>query len=342
MASANSNKQLIGFFGVMGVVGLICLLMAWPFWQILALAGIFAVLFYPIFLKIYKEFKSENFAAALTIVIVVAVALLPLWFIGQLLFNEIVDVYNKFRLGEFVFNRSEWVNMLPQSLSNVAHSLSNDINIFISKFTGGAFNLVSGLLSNIASFFFSLFLLIFILFFFLRDGAKIKQLANELSPLSNVYDQALFEKIERAVGGIVKGQFLVALIQGCVATTGFFIFGVPQPILWGAFTVLAALVPAVGTSLSLIPAVIYLFLTHHTGAGIGMAIWAILAVGLVDNFVGPKIVGGRMNLHPLLVFISILGGIKLFGVFGFLFGPIIMAIFVTLVDIYRKDIKRSN
>jgi predicted PurR-regulated permease PerM len=137
----------------------------------------------------------------------------------------------------------------------------------------------------------------------------------------------------------VKGSFLVALSQGIVASIGFYIFGVPEPLLWGAFTVIVALVPTVGTSLSIVPAVIYLAVTGHSGAAIGMGVWGALAVGLIDNFLGPKLVGRSTKLHPVLVLIAIVGGIQLFGILGFLIGPIIMAIFIAMLDMYRSDFR---
>lgn len=339
--TSGANKQLIGFFALLGVVFIVAFLMVWPFWQMLSLAAILAVLFYPLYIKINTDIASPNLAAITTILIILVVAVLPLWLIGQLLFNELVEVYNKFRLGELVFDQSTLASYLPDQLKSIAQTLSNDINVIISRITGGAFDIVSGIISNIASFFLSLFLIIFMLFFFLRDGAKIRSLAMELSPLSAVYDKALVEKLENAIGGVVKGSFLIALIQGTVATLGFLIFGVPQPILWGSFTVLAALVPTVGTSLAIIPAVVFLFITGHTGSAIGLIIWGGVAVGMIDNIIGPKIVGARVKLHELLVLLSVLGGIKLFGFLGFLFGPIIMSIFVALVDIYRTDLKNN-
>jgi predicted PurR-regulated permease PerM len=132
----------------------------------------------------------------------------------------------------------------------------------------------------------------------------------------------------------------MAIIQGVVAMIGFTIFGVPQPLLWGLFTVMAALVPNVGTSLSLIPAVIYLLVTGHIGAGIGLAVWGMLAVGLIDNLLSPRLIGSRIQLHPLLVLLSVIGGLQFFGFLGFLIGPILLAVFVAMVDIYRSDFKK--
>jgi predicted PurR-regulated permease PerM len=103
------------------------------------------------------------------------------------------------------------------------------------------------------------------------------------------------------------------------------------------FTVVAALVPTIGTSLSIVPAVIFLLITGQVPAAIGLAIWGLVAVGLVDNFIGPKLIGGSTKLHPVLVLLSIIGGIQFFGILGFLIGPIIMAIFVSMVEMYREE-----
>ncbi|MBL8030197.1 MAG: AI-2E family transporter [Candidatus Doudnabacteria bacterium] len=341
MTTENKNKQLVGFFVMLAIVGLLTILMIWPMWQVLALAGIFGVLFHPFYRRIRLDIKNDNLAAILTILLVILIAILPLWLIGQMLFNEIVNVYHNFTQGQFVLDKSQIAGYIPEQFKGVVESLNNDINAIISRFTGSAFDFVSQLLSNIVTFFLSLFLMIFILFFFLRDGEKIKELFREISPLSSSYENTLFERLETAVSGVVKGTFLVALTQGIVATIGFLIFGVPQPFLWGAFTMLAAFVPTVGTSLSIIPAVIYLLVVKETGSAIGMAIWGVLAVGMIDNFVSPKLVGSKIKMHPLLVLLSVLGGIQFFGFLGFLFGPLLMSVFITLLDIFRQDIKKN-
>lgn len=341
MPSQNKNRQLIGFFVILGVFAFLTFWMIWPLWQMLALAGIFAVLFHPFYKRIRQDIKNDNLATIITILLVILIAILPLWLIGQMLFNEIVNIYHSFREGQFVLDKSQIASYIPPQLKGLAESLNNDVNAIISRFTGSVFDFVSKLLSNIATFFLSLFLMIFILFFFLRDGEKIKELFREVSPLSSSYEKTLFERLENAVSGVVKGTFLVALAQGVVATIGFLIFGVPQPFLWGAFTMIAAFVPTVGTSLSIIPAIIYLLVTKETGSAIGMAIWGALAVGAIDNVVSPKLVGSKIKMHPLLVLLSVLGGIQLFGFLGILFGPLLMSIFITLLDIFRQDLKKD-
>jgi len=332
------KAQTIGFFALLIIVGVIVGLIWWPFWQLLALSGIIAVMFFPLHKKILSRVKSPNLAAVISILLVMLIIIIPLWLIGQLLFNELVDMYNKYRLGQLSFNGNVW-NHLPTEWQNLLKAVSNDATAIVSKFTNNAFAFMSQILSNLASFFMSLFLLVFMVFFMLRDSEKIKQLVTDLSPLPVVYEKVLTAKLENAIAGVIKGSFLTALAQGFVATIGLFIFGLPQPLLWGSFTVIAALVPTVGTSLAMIPAVVYLLITGHIGAAVGMAIWAALAVGLIDNLISPKLVGSRMKMHPLLVLLSIVGGLQAFGFLGFLFGPIIMAVFIALLDIYRSELK---
>ena len=337
----NKKLETIGFYILFGLVGVVVAMMLWPYWQILALAGIVAVLFLPIYEKINTGLDSPNWAAGLSIILILLIIILPLWLIGQLLFNELVDVYNKFRLGQLSFAElGSYKNFSPE-IQTLINSVANDASAIFSKFTNSAYEFIQQLLSNLAAFFMSLFILSFSAFFFLRDSKKLKEVFVKLSPLPSNYEQELVVKLEAAISGVVKGTFLIALIQGVIGMIGYLIFGLPQPLLWAAATVIASMVPTVGTSLVLIPAVAYLFLTGHNPQAIGMVVWGALVVGLVDNFLSPKLIGKNLKMHPLLALISILGGLQLFGFLGFLFGPIIMAVLVALVEIYVKDLRQK-
>lgn len=336
----NKKLQTIGFFILWAVVGLLVALIWWPFWQILALAGIVAVLFSPIYERLNQNFKSPGLAAATSAFLVILIIVLPLWLFGQVLFNELVDVYNKFKMGELSFSSNTFYNHLSPQMQSLLNGVSNDVVAMFSKLTSGAFTFIQKMLSNLAIFFMSLFILVFSVFYLLKDSKAIKAVFIDLSPLPADYQHKLVTRIEEAIAGVVKGSFLIALIQGVVGIVGFFIFGVPQPFLWGAAIVIASMVPTVGTALVLIPAVLYLFFVGHTSQALGLVIWGALVVGLVDNFVSPKLIGKNLKMHPLLALLSVIGGIQLFGFLGFLFGPIIMAIFLGLVEIYRTDLKK--
>lgn len=338
MGKIYNKTQLFSFIALFAVVTIVVGLLFLPFFKILAIAGIFAVLIYPVHLRVKLKIKNENLASLATTLLFLVAVVFPLWLVGQQMFNELVELYNRFRYGNLVFNSQDILKNMPESVRNIAQVFSNDLSAMISNITKDTFNLISQLLSNLAGFFLSIFLFTFIIFFFFRDAEKIKDLLVKIFPLSKQYESVLFVKLENAISSVVKGSFLVAIIQGVAATLGYYACGIPQPLLWGAATALSSLVPTVGTSLVMIPAVLYLWLSGHGTAAIGLALWGMLLVGTIDNMLGPKLIGQKSKLHPMLVLLSILGGVQLFGFLGFLFGPIIMAAFTALLEIYLNDI----
>ncbi len=331
--------QTVSFLVLLLLVFILVLFIFKPFVNIIALAIILAILFHPVYVRLLPKVKYQSVASLLTVLLILLIIAIPIWFFGQVIFNEILSLYERYRSGGFVIDRSQIISTLPDQVQTMVQNLSTDVNAFIGRLTSQAFASFSSIVTNIAGFVIATFMLFFIVYYLLRDGDKIKEVLKDISPMSSAHENKLIDKIVAAVNGVVKGSFLVALAQGVIATIGFLIFGVPEPFLWGAFTVVAALVPTVGTSLSLVPAVIYLLITGHTTQAIGLLIWGGIAVGLVDNFLGPKLVGTATKLHPVLVLLAVIGGLKFFGVLGFLIGPILLAIFVALVDMYRKDFK---
>lgn len=331
--------QIVSFLVMLAIVFILILFILKPFVNILALGAIIAILFYPVYKLILKHVKYPSWASLLTILAILVIILGPLWLFGQILFNELLHLYSQVRDGHLVINKDQIVGSVPPQLQTAIQRLSLDINNGLNNFSSHAFATVSSLATNIFSFVVGFFMLFFVVFFLFRDGEKILKVFMDISPIASSQEQILMARIISAVNGIVKGQFLVAVCQGLVATVGFFIFGVHEPFLWGAFTVIAALVPNIGTSLVMVPAVIYLLITGHTPQAIGLAIWAAFAVGLIDNFLGPKLVGSQLKLHPVLVLLAVIGGLQFFGILGFLIGPIVMAIFVQMVDMYLTDFK---
>jgi predicted PurR-regulated permease PerM len=135
------------------------------------------------------------------------------------------------------------------------------------------------------------------------------------------------------------GTLFIALIQGLLAGVGFWIFGLPQPALWGTLTIITALVPVVGTALIWLPASIYLFSTGVTGMALGLFLWGAILVGSIDNFLRPKLIERYMKVHPFFILISVLGGLSLFGPLGFLLGPLVLSLILALLEIYPEFLK---
>jgi predicted PurR-regulated permease PerM len=172
------------------------------------------------------------------------------------------------------------------------------------------------------------------LYYLLKDGYKLKNYLLALSPLDDSNNNFIINRIRLAVFSVVKGNLLIGLIQGTLTGIGFALFGVPNPVLWGGVASIAALIPSIGTAIVITPAIIFLFVSgNNVGAG-GLLVWGIIVVGLVDNFLGPKLVGSSMRLHPLVTFLAVLGGLAFFGPLGILLGPLVLSIFLVLVEIY--------
>lgn len=339
-----AKSETVGFFILFGLMTLVVAMLFWPFLMLLAFSVILAMLFHSIYLKILNRLKSPNLSAFLVVILIAVIIAGPMLLIGQQVFYELIDLYNtlnKINIQDVVTRYSSLVAGLPVPLQNLALSFNSDFHSWLSQLASQVFVSLSGILSRLGWLFGSLVVLAFTIFFLLRDGERIKKIISDLLPLSETHEGILFKKISDSVSGVVKGQFLVALTEAFVSFVGFSIFGVPKALLWASVLIVVSFVPTFGTSLVLIPVIVYLFIVGHIGAAIGMALWAWLSVILVDNVLSAKIVSAKVRLHPVLTIFGILGGLEMFGVLGILLGPIIMAVFVSLVDIYRNELKKE-
>jgi predicted PurR-regulated permease PerM len=144
------------------------------------------------------------------------------------------------------------------------------------------------------------------------------------------------------MNGVIKGYLLVAIAQGTLMGIGLWIFGIPNPAFWGMVTGFASLIPTIGTGLVSIPSIIYLFVNGHTGAGIGLLLWALCAVGLIDNLLNPYIVGRSVEIHPMLILFSVLGGVAMMGPIGIILGPLAISFIFAVTSVYSSEIKHGE
>jgi predicted PurR-regulated permease PerM len=211
----------------------------------------------------------------------------------------------------------------------------------IAQLAGGANALLQGVLSRVTRAAVDLGLFLLILFFLLRDGGRLKGELRPVSPFSEEQETQIFEHLERTILGALQAVVVVPVAQGILAGIGFMIFGVPSPLLWGTAVILAATVPLVGSPLGWVPAVVYLLVQGQVGPGLGLLVYCTVVVSGSDNVVKPLLLRGAARIHPLMGFLSIVGGVLAFGVFGFLIGPVILSLVLSAIRIYRLDILRS-
>lgn len=316
-----------------------------PFIYALILAVIFAVVFQPVYRKILKLFgQYPRIAALLATILVVIFILAPVALLGFQIFKEARQLYFSLAANG---GQETILNIFRNAANKIQHLVpeTKDFSLSFDQYVKqGATWLVQNLgaiFSNFAKMIVSSFIFLMAFYYLLKDGEKLKKTIMDISPLSDTDNETIFSKLELAINSVVRGNLVIALVQGVSTAAGFTIFGVPNAVLWGMIAAITALIPGIGTSLVIIPAIAYLFLIGQTISAFGLIVWGVLAVGLIDDFLGPKIVGRGIKLHPLLVILAVLGGIALFGPMGFLLGPLSLSLFFTLLDIYFYLLKKA-
>jgi predicted PurR-regulated permease PerM len=216
------------------------------------------------------------------------------------------------------------------------------VSLSLSQLAGGASGLVQHLVAGFTTAAIELVLFLFMLFFLLRDGGRLRAELRQVSPFSEVQEAQIFDHLSKTVKGVLQAMVVVPLVQGFLATLGFSIFGVPSPVPWGVAVVLAAMVPILGSPLGWVPACAYLYVHGATWQWVGMLLFGIVVISGIDNVVKPLLLKGAADIHPMLGFLSILGGVLAFGFFGFLVGPVILSLVLSAIRIYRLDVLRPR
>jgi predicted PurR-regulated permease PerM len=196
---------------------------------------------------------------------------------------------------------------------------------------------VSAIASNVLKFLVNFALMLLVIFFLLIDGKKLIDFLVELSPLPDEQDRKLMDKFHEMASVVLIVNGISGLIQGCLGGVVFAIFGLSSPFLWGSIMAILAFFPIVGISIVFIPASVLLFLKGRIGAGIFFIIFYLVISSVIEYVVKPKLVGDKVRIHTLLVFVSVLGGLKVFGILGIIYGPLVITAFLTLTDIYRSS-----
>lgn len=335
--------EVFSFLGLLVLILLLMFFVFLPYLTAVILAYVFTILFWPFYERVQRMLGGRSGIAAIATVILVLIAVLaPLTLFGFQIFEEAYELYNSATsatLGSFG-------RVLSDFLESTLQTPFPDFSLNFTEYTR---DILSWLIQNFGSVFsrittlFAMFFLsLFALYYFLKDGEKFTKALVRLSPLSDSHTKEIFDKIYIAASSIIKGSLVVGILQGILAGIGFWIFGVPNPALWGSLTIIASLIPILGTALVMFPAVLYLFLVGSIPGGIGLLIWGVFVVGLLDNFVRPQIIRRGVHIHPLFILLSVLGGIRLLGPVGFVVGPLALSFLFALLSIYPEIVQEHK
>ena len=313
----------------------------WPFFAAVFWATVLAILFAPLYRRLLRSmYQRRTLAAVTSVLIILVIVILPSALIGAMLLQEALGVYDRVQSGELSFARyfqqvlgaqPDWVtNQLDRwglnSVSAVQERLS-------SGFTKGMQLLATQALNvgqNALEFFVGLFIMLYLLFFLLRDGSELLQRIRSAMPLPDELQRNLFGKFTNVIRATIKGSVVVAIVQGALGGLIFWFLGVHAPVLWAVVMAFLSLLPAVGTGIVWLPVAIYLLATGATWQGLILIAYGVLVIGLVDNILRPILVGKDTKMPDYVVLISTLGGMVVFGLNGFVIGPVIAAMFIAV------------
>lgn len=351
MSDSTPRDMILWFFLALFLVS--CLLLGWllwPFFSVIILAAVVTGIFNPVYRYLNRRL-SPIFSSLLTCLLIFLVLFIPVSVFIGILANEAYDMYLTARDAVLsnpykeLFANSRIVEKINPILSNFGLTITGDeINKGIAELgrVVGLFlyeqarSMTTNVLNLVVNFFF----MILIIFYLLIDSPRLAAFIVELSPLPDEQDEKLIQKFKDMAGAILIGNGLGGIIQGTLGGGVFALFGFNSPFLWGVIMALMAFLPIVGIGIVFIPASIYLFLYGRFAAGIFFIVFYIILSGGIEYFFKPKLVGKRVQMHTLLVFLSIIGGLKLFGILGIIYGPLVVTAFLTLSDIYESSYRR--
>ena len=323
----------------------LCYSLVAPFLPVIVWALTLAVMFAPLQRWLEAKVRYSTVAALISILIIGFIVVVPAIFVGEQLLEQVVKGS---QLIESKVDSGEWRRVLEAQpkLAPIVNKIERYVNLseivktLNTKLGSVVGAVVKGSLLQVLGF----VLVFYVLFFFLRDRHLALKSVMALSPLTQMEMSRLFNQVGDTIHAIVYGTFAIAVVQGCLGGLMFWWLGLPAPLLWGLVMSLLAVVPMLGTSVIWAPAALFLALEGDLGSALILALWGMLVVGTIDNLLRPIFVGNRLKLHTILAFMSIVGGLLLFGPAGLILGPVILTVTIALLEIWltRTSMKAAE
>jgi len=313
------------------------------------LAATFATLFYSFYKRLYKLFRfRKNLSSIVCCVLLLLCLFIPTFIIVNLVARQTIDLYNttEDRVKEIIEKGDEgiWGDIKSSKLGQRAGFDTMDWQSVLQKAITTSYTVITAVVNKtwrgVFDLFTTLFIVFFTMFYFFRDGDRLIKRIEYLSPLRSEYEEKIFERFKQMCRATVKGTVLIGIIQGSLGSITLLVFGIHSWILWGFVMVILSIIPLVGAWLVLVPAAIVQIILGNTLQGMGILVCTLI-ISTLDNFLRPRLVGKDANMPDLLIFFSTLGGISVFGVMGFIVGPVIAALFLSILEIYGSEFKEE-
>jgi len=327
------------FFTALIAVTIIFLVLLKPFFYPILWAAIIASIFYPVFKKINSKFKLANLSAIATIFIILIIIIIPVIFLSGLIVKESINIYDSLanqqsHIVETIKNVIGWVksNPITERLHINEQQVTEKLTEVAKIITNFIFTAAKNLTQNSLTFLIMFVIMIYTLFFFLKDGDKLMH----ISPLGDKHETIMYKKFTSTARAALKGTLIVGAIQGFLGAVLFYALGIEGALILGIIMTLFSVVPGFGSYVIWLPAAITMFILGNIWQGIVIVIFGALVISTIDNLLRPVLVGKDTQMHPLLILFSTLGGLVLFGISGFVIGPIISALLLSLWEMYEQ------
>lgn len=318
-----------------------------PLYGAILWAIVIAVLFSGIQKSFCVRLKRPNWAALITVLLVLVIVVLPVTLLSIAVAKEATQVYDKIQTGELdlggrlqkIFESAPpWISgWLDRFGLSTFGDLKDKLTHGVSQASKAVVLQAINFGQSTFTFLLNVFVMLYLLFFLFRDGEELVERIKRAVPLRRDHANSLITRINIVVRATIKGNVIVALVQGALGGLIFWILGIQGALLWGSLMALLSLLPAVGPALVWLPVAIYLLANHSVSKGVILILFGSLVIGLIDNLLRPLLVGKDTKMPDYLVLISTLGGIAVFGVNGFLIGPLIAAMFISVWDIFAES-----
>ena len=346
--SGNGTGVSVAFFyGSLLLLLYLTYLILIPFASPILWAAVLVIVFQPVYRRLLQWLGGKSGLTALLLTItVIAVVMIPAILCGWVLTREAANFYQaaeRFYQQQGVAGiashpavmagRAFW-DRVSLPFTRLGFDLNAVLLSGLSAVSSFIVDNLKGIVINLLSFTVNVFLTAFTFFFLLRDGEAIIGRLQALLPLERKHAEVLFSRLYDAVSAVVRGTIVTALAQGILGGVGYWTFGVPYPVFLGLVTALFSLLPVGGSGLIWVPAAIYLFLEGGWIRGLFLLAWSTVVVSAADNVLKPALISGGTNLPTLFLFFGMLGGLQVFGLLGFILGPVLLVTLATFLEIY--------
>jgi predicted PurR-regulated permease PerM len=348
MPQKKNQSRWIALMLATGIGLYLCWRMLQPFIEVLTWAAVLVIVFFPVHRRLLARTKRPSTSAILSCLLVVVTIVLPVTLIIIALVHEMSGFAENLKANVSALLdpnspiTGRFLNWLGQYV-NVEQLRSQD---FLAERLKGLSGVIAGrtlgFVGGVVGVIIEIFFIIFTMYYLFRDGNRIVSAMPDMLPLERAQSEKIFARTREVISASLYGVLVIASIQGALGGLMFWILGLPSPLVWAVVMALLSMIPMAGSFLVWVPAAIFLGLSGFWVKAIILTIWGALVIGTVDNFLRPKLVGEKTKLHELFIFFSVLGGLKVFGILGIVLGPVVLAITLALLEVFRQVEKTED